>query len=160
MTTPFADTMPAAFDMEVQRARVANLEAQLSRLQRAAERTLVALTGGDEFISLDEAAAGLQAELHDGIQAPDRVAELESALRGIANYDEPPFDWPAEKWAEHTPETCKECKEWRDRKHPIQHSCEGWYSLYYERERRREHQERCKQYRIKDIARAALGGKT
>jgi hypothetical protein len=92
----------------------------------------------------------------EAIALRKRVAELERALKAIDEYEPKYFDWPAEEWAKHTPETCPECKLWRERKHPLQHSCDGWYRLYYEREKRNRDTHASSGYECKKIARAAL----
>jgi hypothetical protein len=65
-------------------------------------------------------------------------ARLRTALEQIESFTVPVFDWPPEEWAKHTPETCSECKRWRDMKHPLQHSCDGWYRLHYARQERNQ----------------------
>jgi formylmethanofuran:tetrahydromethanopterin formyltransferase len=83
-----ADTMPTAFDMEVQRAITEQLRARVAELETAASQALVALTGGEEFISHADASGILQAVLHDGMPNRPRayVAEMEAALREIAEH--------------------------------------------------------------------------
>ena len=84
------------------------------------------------------------------------IAELKRALQEIVDHNPGDFDWPEEEWAKHTPETCAECKRWRDMKHPIQHSCDGWYRLFYRRQKINEDAHARSGYECKKIARAAL----
>ena len=81
---------------------------------------------------------------------------LRTALRAIVNYRVEWFDHPPEEWAKHTPETCAECKRWRDMNHPIQHSCDGFYRLLYSRRDENARLEATQHYAMADIARAAL----
>lgn len=122
---------------------IAVLRERLEKLESAARRC----AGAEELlVSTIKRAEKAEAE----------VARLREALGRIDKYEEQPFDWPQEWWAAHTPETCAECKRWDEMKHLIQNRCEEYSRLFYSRRDRREHQQRSMQYRLKDIARAAL----
>jgi hypothetical protein len=86
----------------------------------------------DECKYIDEARAALEAVR--ALEAEN--VRLRKALEQIESFTVPFFDWPPEEWAKHTPKTCAECKRWQEMNHPVQHSCDGWYRLYYAREER------------------------
>ena len=86
----------------------------------------------DECQYIDEARAALEAVR--ALEAEN--VRLRKALEQIESFTVPFFDWPPEEWAKHTPKTCAECKRWQEMNHPVQHSCDGWYRLYYAREER------------------------
>lgn len=84
------------------------------------------------------------------------IARLVEALAKIQDYEPVPFDWTPEEWAKHTPETCDECRYWKDLKHPLQHSCDGWYRMLHERDRRNKDARAGVGWKCKSIARDAL----
>lgn len=53
------------------------------------------------------------------VEFEKRITTLESALQSIRDLKVEQFDHPPEEWAKHTPETCEECKRWKDMKHPL-----------------------------------------
>jgi hypothetical protein len=96
-------------------------------------------------------------ELVKALRAAEaRIQQLEAALRSIVDLQVPQFDHPPEEWAKHTPETCEECKRWRDMKHPLQHSCDGWYRLLYSRKNRIDRDQENQHWTMRTIAREAL----
>lgn len=90
------------------------------------------------------------------VEAENYIQVLESALQSIRDLKVDQFDHPPEEWAKHTPETCEECKRWNAMKHPLQHSCDGWYRLYYSREKRINDDQERQHWAMRNIAREAL----
>ena len=86
--------------------------------------------------------------------AETEVKRLTEALQSIADF-EPNGDI---REITHDSESCDECKVWKVRNHPIQHSCDVWYREYYRREDDRRHAESTQHYGMRKIARQALDG--
>lgn len=99
---------------------------------------------------------GIAACMRLNAKQRDLIDLMRDALERIRDFKIDEYDQPAEEWAKHTPETCSECKRWRDMNHPIQHSCNGWYDLYYSRERRNKDNYASYGYHMRTIAEEAL----
>lgn len=78
----------------------------------------------------------------------DRLLE---AMRQIEDMKPEPHDDGV-----HHPADCAECAKWRERKHPIQHACDGWYRAMRARDSRESDAYRQQMPRMRDIARAAI----